>query len=171
MHTYAWFGMTNRGRLDPGRASAHFGQTPSDRPADYENENLHEPGRGHSGAGAFGSSLIMVQKAWAGAAGVTWQCQPVYGRRAAEHPARPRQRAAPGERGRPRDLRRRPGTDPRLRGSAAGRFTAAHATHLTGDDIDTLGRARGLLLLRRRRDGIWPTASAPGQALAWRDAS
>ena len=32
---------------------------------------------GHPGAGACGSSLIMVQKAWARAARVTWRCQPV----------------------------------------------------------------------------------------------
>src|ERR1022692_1992097 len=31
---------------------------------------------GHPGAGAFGSVRIMVQKAWARAARVTWRCQP-----------------------------------------------------------------------------------------------
>src|SRR5712691_8706653 len=32
---------------------------------------------GHPGARTFGSALIMVQKAWARAARVTWRCQPV----------------------------------------------------------------------------------------------
>src|ERR1017187_3126105 len=32
---------------------------------------------GHPGAGTCGSVLIMVQKAWARAARVTWRCQPV----------------------------------------------------------------------------------------------
>src|SRR5690348_10881809 len=31
---------------------------------------------GHPGAGAFGSARIMVMKAWARAARVTWRCQP-----------------------------------------------------------------------------------------------
>src|SRR5260370_19239706 len=31
---------------------------------------------GHPGAGAFGSARIMVQKAWARTARVTWRCQP-----------------------------------------------------------------------------------------------
>jgi len=35
---------------------------------------------GHPGAGAFGSVRIMVMKAWARTARVTWRCQPVQDR-------------------------------------------------------------------------------------------
>jgi hypothetical protein len=51
--------------------------------AGAEDEALHDLQfvqglvEGHPGAGAFGSSLIMVAEAWARAARVTWRCQPV----------------------------------------------------------------------------------------------
>src|SRR5260370_29721309 len=44
---------------------------------EHELQLVQDLVEGHPGAGAFGSALSMVQKAWARTARVTWRCQPV----------------------------------------------------------------------------------------------